>query len=98
MHGDGTPLLQFHCASEHVSDRDAAGMVDGEGYSGVFTGPDFGCIHYEETQEQLPQDHPGYAMQQIKLAVRSASKVAESVSDQIKRGVIPRRPDGSVCC
>lgn len=51
---------------------DPAGMVDGEEYSGVFTGPDFGCIHYEETREQLPQEHPGYSTQQTNLAANYA--------------------------
>ncbi len=32
----------------------------------VCVDPDFGCIHYEETQEQLPEDHPGYKEQLIK--------------------------------
>ena len=61
--------VQFKCMNEHVASDDPAGIVDGEDYDGVWTGPDFGCVHYEETQEQLPQDHPGYAAQQENIAL-----------------------------
>ncbi len=66
------PPVQFECKGPHTAYRDSEGMIDGEDYVGVWTGPDFGCIHHEETQEQLPQDHPGYATQQLRLAARYA--------------------------
>ncbi len=77
---DRTPTraipIQHECGNEHVSSRDPSGMVDSEDYGGVFTGPDFGCIHYEETQEQLPQEHPGYVAQQELISRRNRIHLA----------------------
>ena len=58
---DLSDTVQFPCKSSHMAGDDPAGMVDAEDYGGVLTGPDFGCIHYEEINKQLPKEHPGYA-------------------------------------
>jgi hypothetical protein len=38
------------CTNERVGPKGVAftdGAQDGEAYAGIFTGPDFGCIHWE---------------------------------------------------
>jgi hypothetical protein len=36
------------------------GAQDGEGYSGIYTGPEFGCVHYES---ENGESHDGCEMQ-----------------------------------
>jgi hypothetical protein len=50
--GDSGPPLK--CGHPKLSSGNSItpedGAQDGEGYSGIYTGPDFGCIHHETEQ------------------------------------------------
>lgn len=65
--------VQFPCGN--LGSDMLHGMIDAEQDTGVLTGPEFGCVNYEETQEQLPQEHPGYGTQQKIMSRRYPKEV-----------------------
>lgn len=77
VRGAWTASTHFRCAGPCISDDDLSGMIDAQRDTGIITGPDFGCIHYQETQEQLPEDHPGRAEQKAELDRRSEGMTQE---------------------
>jgi hypothetical protein len=48
-YGDGSEYAACECPKldHRYGGNDPDGAVDAEEYGGIFTGPDFGCIHHE---------------------------------------------------
>lgn len=42
-HGKCAHPRLFDANAEHLD-----GAIDGEAYSGIYTGPEFGCVHHED--------------------------------------------------